>query len=127
MMSYGGRSHSGIDPAEDHRKPSGDDIWRIDCVTLTASTRRKPEIPLSEWNRIQKPFRHVRSGCLFARRGVLVVAVRGLVNPCPPVIRRSHSPPCAQSPSVRHGGRRRGRGWLWYALWRMGGPQEPPD
>src|SRR6202045_4237867 len=27
MMSYGGRSHSGIDPAEDHRKPSGDDIW----------------------------------------------------------------------------------------------------
>jgi hypothetical protein len=26
MMSYGGRSHSGIDPAEDHRKPSGDDI-----------------------------------------------------------------------------------------------------
>jgi hypothetical protein len=27
MMSYGGRRHSAIDPAKDHRKPSGDDIW----------------------------------------------------------------------------------------------------
>jgi len=27
MMFYGGRSHSAIDPAEDHRKPSDDDIW----------------------------------------------------------------------------------------------------
>jgi len=42
-------------------------------------------------------------------------------------IHRSHSPPFAQSPSVRNRIPRLGHGWRWCALWRMQAPQAPLD
>jgi hypothetical protein len=40
MMPCDGRSHSGIDPAEDHHKASGDDIWeRIGHEVLHKSSK----------------------------------------------------------------------------------------